>query len=377
MNNGVNENQQLTIEPIAEQPAIAAAAPQPVIQPETKPEIQPEIKPEIQPEAAPQPTIQPETKPEGSLGSNVKIAPAQPMYDANGKVVEQTPAEEKKPIVTQPTPTPPGEPPQIQVRQESEQAPAEEQKEEKSEKKQRNLRPLFLIIILVLVGVIVYQYLDKQQTLKQAQYNNIVTSTDGKEIELDLNSTIVQDLYDKVKTTVKEDIANPNFDDEMKRYLAFRQLSANDLYESNCNLFDQTGMFFYACNEQSDKPLAFKEESLQREIKTLFGENTNLVNANIQLGRHCLGGYEYIEARGEYVQGKCTKHSASTTTAKKTLIKATKKDNEIKLEEETRYVAADNSEMPGNLKSGIYTYTFRLDTNLNYAYVSKDYRTKY
>ena len=48
-------------------------------------------------------------------------------------------------------------------------------------------------------------------------------------------------------------------------------------------------MFFYACNEQSDKPLAFKEESLQREIKTLFGENTNLVNANIEILRRAIG----------------------------------------------------------------------------------------
>lgn len=355
MNNGVNENQQLTIEPVTEQPTNTPVTPQPVIQPEPQPEI----------------------KPEGDIGSNVKIAPAQPMYDQSGKLVEPKTVEEKKPIVTQPTETPPGEPPQIQVRQESEQAPAEEAKEVQSEKKQHNFRPLFLIIILLLIGVIVYQYLDTQQTLKQVQYNNIVTSTDGKEVEIDINSTLVQDLYDKVKTTVKEDIANPNLDDEMKRYLAFRQLSANDLYESNCNLFDSTKIFFYTCNEKQDKPQAFKEESLQREIKTLFGENTKLSNANIQLGRHCIGGYEYIEERGEYVQGKCTNYSASTTTAKKMIIKAIQKDNEIKIEEETRYVAADNSEMPGNLKSGIYTYTFRLDTNLNYAYVSKDYRTKY
>ena len=353
MNNGVNENQQITIEPIAEQPTVA-----------------PQAAP------APQPVIQPEIKPEGSLGSNVKIAPAQPMYDANGKVVETKPVEEKKPVVIQPTPTPPGEPPQIQVKQESEQPPVEE-KEKQPEKKKRNLSPLFLILLLILVGLNVYQYLDKNQTVKQAKYNNIVTSTDGKDVELDINSTKVQALYDKVKTTVKEDIANPNLDDEMKRYLAFRQLSSNDTYESNCNLFDPNRIFYYTCNEQQDKPLAFKEESLQREIKILFGENTKLENANIQLGRHCLGGYEYIEERGEYVQGKCTNHSASTTTAKKMIIKAIQNDNEIKIEEETKYIATDNSEMPANLKSGIYTYTFRLDTNLNYAYVSKDYRTKY
>ena len=31
----------------------------------------------------------------------------------------------------------------------------------------------------------------------------------------------------------------------------------------------------------------------------------------------------------------------------------------------------------GPTGNGIYIYTFKLDTNLNYAYISKDYRTKY
>ena len=394
MNNGVN-NSEVTIEAVnntttpttqpAPQPVTTPAAPTPVATPqpvETTATPQPEPTPqptETQPTTPAQPE---EKKEENSLGSNVKIAPVQPMYDENGKVIEQP--EEKKPEpprpeIVQPTPTPPGEPPQIQIKEEE--PKQEEQKQETQEeskpKRRLSLSPLFLIIIIGLIGALVYVNNDKTNTINQLKYENIVIDTNNQKVELDKNSTIVQDLYNNVATTVKEDIANPNLDDEMKRYLAYRQITANKMYESHCNLFDQNKIYNYTCDNKTFKPRTFKEETLQVEIKKMFGENSRVEMGNIQLGRHCIGGFEYIPERGEFVEGQCLENTAVTIDVKKEITAAYRINDEIYIEEETRYISGNKGDIPEILKDGIYTYTFKLDTNLNYAYINKSYRTKY
>ena len=42
-----------------------------------------------------------------------------------------------------------------------------------------------------------------------------------------------------------------------------------------------------------------------KTIKKLYGENTSIPFTNIQLGNTCIGGYQYIPSRGEFVQGLC------------------------------------------------------------------------
>ena len=49
-----------------------------------------------------------------------------------------------------------------------------------------------------------------------------------------------------------------------------------------------------------------------QEIKKLYGESTNLPLKNIQLGTSCVVGYQYIEDRGEFVEGYCDKQNATT-----------------------------------------------------------------
>ncbi len=327
----------------------------------------------------------PNTTNDQNLGANVKIAPVQPMYDENDKVIPQpapapAPAPEApRPTVVQPTPTPPGEPPQIQIKQKPEEVKEEVKEETIVEKPKRrlSLTPLFLIIIVGLIVGIIYIYNDKESIIQQITYQNMITSTNDQEIELDINSTIVQDLYNKVATTVKEDLANPNLDDEMKRYLAYRQINSNKIYESNCNLFDVNKIYYYTCDMQKDKPNAFNEETLDLELKKLFGENTVIEKGNIQLGRQCIGGYEYIAERGEYVQGKCLENGAVTIKANKNIVKATKYNDEITIEEETNYISEKKEQVPEILKDGIYVHKFKLDTNYNYVYISKGYKTKY
>ena len=49
-------------------------------------------------------------------------------------------------------------------------------------------------------------------------------------------------------------------------------------------------------------------------IDSIVGENTNIAFANVRLGDHsCIGGYEYIKERGEFVEGKCNVLVCTTT----------------------------------------------------------------
>lgn len=241
-------------------------------------------------------------------------------------------------------------------------------------KKKNRLARFFFVIILILIGYIVYtQYTNKLQ-IEKLNYECTPVSTTKGEKELELDSTIVQDLYNKVSTNIREDLSSTTLDDSMKLYLAFRQIPNKKIYESNCNLFSKTAMEPYTCVENSTfTPTAFKEETLQTELKTLFGENTNITNANIRLGNGCIGGYQYIAERGEYVSGYCQNENSTQYTVSKKLIRATSNQSTITLKEEVKYYGAEKLELPENLRSGIYAYTFRLDTNYNYVYISKTF----
>lgn len=367
MNNGVN-NSELKIEPVKEQQPVAA--PQPTVAPAA---LTASTAPVQQTESVQQ-----------SLGSNVKIAPVQPMYDESGQLIKQqqptktpaVPTPTPPPVLQQPTKIQPGKPPQIQIKDTNEESKSEE-KEPIKQSKRISLTPLFLIIIIGLIGGIIYINNDKTSIINEIKNQNIVINTQDKRVDIDKNSTLIQDLYTKVSTTVREDIANPNLDDEMKRYLAYRQINSNMIYESNCNLFNQNKIYNYTCNQKEFIPNAFKEETLQLELKKIFGENSKIENGNIQLGRQCIGGYEYIAERGEYVQGQCIENNAITISVKKTITSAYRINDEIYIEEETKYISGNKGDIPDILKDGIYTYTFKLDTNLNYAYINKEYRTKY
>lgn len=256
-----------------------------------------------------------------------------------------------------------------------------EQKEEVDTKKRVTSQPkkknvlaiILLVVIVMLIGYIFIMVQSNKTKLLQMQEACSPVSTIRGDKELDLNSTIVQDLYNKVKTNIREDLASVAFDDEMKRYLAARQIAYDNIYDSNCNLFDKVTMEPYICVENSTfSPTAFKEETLEVEIKKLFGENTNIPKGNVQLGKTCLGGYQYIEKRGEYVQGYCEEDSTTQYRVTKTLVKAVSNRTTIKLTEEVKYHGAEQLNLPEYLKSGKYVYTFKLDSNYNYVYVSKN-----
>lgn len=282
--------------------------------------------------------------------------------------------DELRPMTT--TPVVP-EPQPVQEPQPQIITPPQPAQTEPVKKKKINLVPILLLIVVFLIFYIVYTNNNHQKQIANIKYNCTPIST-KEETKLDINSTLVKDLYSKVKTGIREDIANPNFDDSMKLYLAYRQIKEQDKYDTNCDSFNVTAMEPYVC-EVSTKfvPKGFKEETLELEIKKLFGEESNIQLSNIQLGKDCLGGYQYIKDRKEFVEGYCKEKIATSFKVTKTIKEATSTKNTIILKEEVKYHENEKMNLPEYLKSGIYTYTFRLDMNYNYILVSKEYTPKY
>ena len=247
----------------------------------------------------------------------------------------------------------------------------EEVEYEYVEQKKSHKGILFILLLLIIIGGMGYYiYTDYQKDLKN-KCSPLITENNKKN-NLKLDSTIVQDLYQKVKTDIDEDIASTEFDDKMKLYLAYRQVPNYQKYESNCNLFNEGSMQFITCDSSSGYlPMAIKEEDLQREVKKLFGEDAVIENNNIQLGNSCLGGYQYIAERGEYVQGQCNNTTNSIYRVDKKLISAYAYNDTIVLKEKVRYFGEQNVDID-RLKNGVYTYTFKLDNNYNYVLISKE-----
>ena len=248
----------------------------------------------------------------------------------------------------------------------------EEKVKKNEKKKQVKITGFLLFIIFLLVavgGLMFYTY-----SLKIKEFEEIsspVSTTKGSK-ELDLDSLIVKDLYSKVSTDIFEDLGQIELNDELKLYLAYRQIGQGEVYSSNCNLFNSANMPAFTCSVNDFwAPKAFKVETLEKEYKKLFGENSIFPKRNIQLGNSCLGGYQYIESRGEYVEGKCKTTGVSMYSADKKLIGATSRESTIVLKESVKYYGNVENKLPDGFISGTYEYTFKLDRNYNYVFVSK------
>ena len=238
-----------------------------------------------------------------------------------------------------------------------------------------NMNTLWIgTIVLLLIGLFVSERF-MEQKIQQLKYNCTPVNRSLEERELDVNSTLIKSLYSKVSTNIREDIADPNWNDEMKLYLAYRLILEKEKYNSNCNQFSITAMEPYTCEvSKLFSPKAFKEESLIQKMKELYGEDSDLELKNIQLGNTCLIGYQYIKSRGEYVEGYCNQLPITSFSVTKKLTKATSTGNTIVLEEKVKYYTKGGMNLPEYLKSGIYHYIFRLDMNYNYIIIDKVYK---
>ena len=310
--------------------------------------------------------------------AGVKIAP--PNENPINASAQQTPSpvqiQQKESIKSQVPPQIPNQSNNIQTSQQINTQPIITNPPQEKRKKS-TLTPILLILLLVLGGYTVYSSNNYQNTINIIK-DKCSPIKEGKETKLDINSELVQELYKKVSTNIREDIANPEFNDNMKIYLAYRQILERDKYDSNCNLFDINSMEPYTCVESSSfTPKAIKEETIKSKLIELFGEDNNITLQNIQLGTSCIGGYQYIEKRGEFVEGYCSNQIANPFEVTKKLISATTTQTNIIIKEDVKYHEGEKLYLPETLKSGIYTYIFQLDYNYHYILKEKTYESKY
>ena len=147
----------------------------------------------------------------------------------------------------------------------------------------------------------------------------------------------------------------------MKLYLALRNVSYKDYLDSNCNMFDDNDMQYFTCPKKDFKPSAIDQEIVLEELKILYGDNNNVQLKDVQLGKSCLGGFQYITGRKQFVQGYCSGSTVSLIDAEKELTKAISNNQELKLYEKVRYFSTSTT-VPNYLKTGTYIYNFRLDS---------------
>ena len=259
----------------------------------------------------------------------------------------------------------------------AQQAATEQDPNQPQQPKQSSFfRSLLLILVLLLGGYIFYTNKTYQSNINKLKYECTPVTTNQKEEQLPLDSTLVKSLYQKVYTTIKEDVAQPEWNNTMRLYLAYRQIPANEKYESNCNMFIPYKMEPYTCEVKPEfVPLAFKVESLDLAYKKLFGESSTYEIGNIKLEKSCVGGFQYIEERQEFVQGECTTPITTPLKATKKLKEARSYRNTIILVEDVKYTGSDKKEKPEYLKDGTYYYTFRLDVNYNWVFVDRTYNS--
>ena len=247
-----------------------------------------------------------------------------------------------------------------------------------NQKAKKNSIPIIILLLLLWGFSIYYLTTNNNKTINELKYNCTPITASKEEIKLDINSTLVQSLYNKFATTIREDLAQPYFNDEWKLYMAYRQILETDKYDSNCNLFNQTAMEPYRCQVNNYfTPKAFKEETILQKMKELYGENISIPLRNIQLGNTCVIGYQYIKERGEFVEGQCSQKEATSFKVDKKLTEAISTRNTIILTEEVKYIETEGLTLPNYLISGIYHYTFRLDLNYNYVLINKSFEPKY
>ena len=392
MNNGVNTNQTNTnVQTQGIQTTGATAYPQPQVP--QQPVIQQTVPVQQQPVAQPQivqptPVVQQATPvvQQQSVVEQPVIQQTAPVVQPQQPTVQATepPKEEEpkiRPIALTAIEDPGKETKKETVEEEKPAEPVIEQPVEeqpKQKKKRFSLSPILFLIVLILGAYTVYAEKTHKSEIESLNYNCTAVTASKEETKLDLESTLVKDLYGKVETTLKEDLAQSYFNDNMKLYLAYRQIPDKDKYSSNCNLFDTQKMEPFKCEGNPNfSPKAFKVETLEREYKKLFGEKSQMPVGNVQLGSSCYGGYERIDQRGEFVQGYCSQGNATSYKVTKKLVEATSSRNIILLKEEVKYHENEGMALPDFLKSGYYYYTFRLDLNYNYVLVSKEYQSKY
>lgn len=264
------------------------------------------------------------------------------------------------------------------------------------EKKSNGSKVVIFILVVLLLGACTYIAYDKLIVKEDNSKNEAVEENKKvKEENLDVNSRLIQSLYNKVSTgeQTKEE-ANCRFnyfyidkdfyadkaEEEQKMELVGYMLNKKHLeYYGNTNVIPAKIVNLNVDNKPTQ--YYYTKVYVEKLYKDIYGVNSKLdTSVVIHTDSYGVALYSYVEAINGYAEysaeggGTCGPEGSYAT-----LTKAVKAGDEIKIFETVNRIAfGDDAEIDGiqykdgqTISETNYIYTFKLDSDGMYSFVSR------
>lgn len=271
------------------------------------------------------------------------------------------------------------------------------------EKKNNSVGVIVILVVLVILlgGYIVFDNFIKNNSDNITEESSKKESNNSmEEVNLDINSNLVQFLYAKVSNPSTSNSCNAEwfFNDVSnesknltvasmteKQKMNLVGLNLNSSKEQNIecdnSIPDTSNYYMSVCYAYKDKYVSqtgYSKKYVETVYKSLFGENAVMTNESIITPDSI---YIYNNSKDMYIKYLSESGSLIGTTCgpisyKLELEKAVKKDNSVLLYEkrtETNQEYENNGTVvPAGTKTSVNIYTFKLDNDGIYRFVSKN-----
>lgn len=250
------------------------------------------------------------------------------------------------------------------------------------------------LLLLATCSYIIYDKVFYKERETNVEANNKNDKTEVKEEQLDINSRLVQSLYNKVvsandngKYWMYDYHLNKNettdyfvskSDEKTKMNLVGNNLNNNKTTIIECdnsipNTVKIDGYDYKsACYARSEGaygyiPTSYEKSYVEMIYKDLFGNDAKLdTSIDIQFAMYAPEMYHYIESIDKYVLYVAEGGGTSATTYSGMVTKAIKLGNKLKITE--KVTVTD----PEETKNYNYVYTFKLEDDEMYTFVSRE-----
>ena len=270
------------------------------------------------------------------------------------------------------------------------------------EKKSKGSLVVIIILIILLLGACAYIGYDKFFVKKDNQVSN---NNENKGVEkLDVNSRLVQSLYNRVSTGLigKTSSCSLNY-----MYITGNRMEVEDFYSDKAseqqkmklvgNLLSESFRIFaneeetipdtinvddygeyknaYVTNKELNSQYQetyYTKEYVEAVYKSVYGKNAKL-DTSAPIVMDSYGGeiYYYVPSIDKYALYVTVTGQVCPQEAYTELVKATKSDKELKIYEKIVTIKNDDIIDAGDTADSNYVYTFELEDDGMYKFVSR------
>ncbi|MBO5138250.1 MAG: hypothetical protein J6B89_01250 [Bacilli bacterium] len=265
--------------------------------------------------------------------------------------------------------------------------------EKETKKENRSIIVLTIILLLGLLGTsgyIIYDKVLKNQSSttieEKNKKDNININDNDKNTEknLDINSPGVQELYSKVSSNrdghfstawmwpQQDKIIANELDEASKMKLVYINVKKDRMSSLNCSTIvpQSIDQKFMACPSGESNSIIYSidKAEIERIYKDIFGKNATLdTSVNIETHEISVEKYSYVPSIDKYVLYTFAGGGTIGKSTTKTLTKATKIGDEIKIYEELT-----NFDLDEKIGTEQYVYTFKLEDDIHYYFYSRE-----